>query len=79
MALPKSDGMEALASMPGEAKLCEDCCSHIPNRGEQMVSYYGCYNNVSRGKRKNQDQDKLIPSSLEPDKSLRKPLRTGQG
>ena len=26
-------------------------CSHIPNRDEQMVRYYGYYSNVSRGKR----------------------------
>jgi len=41
-------------------------CSHVPNRGEQMVRYYGHYSNVSRGKRKRQDQDGLIPSILEP-------------
>ena len=44
-------------------------CSHVPNRGEQMVRYYGFYSNVSRGKRKRQDQDGLIPSILEPDGS----------
>ena len=26
-------------------------CSHVPNKGEQMVRYYGYYSNVSRGKR----------------------------
>jgi hypothetical protein len=26
-------------------------CSHIPNKGEQMVRYYGYYSNVSRGRR----------------------------
>ena len=44
-------------------------CSHVPNKGEQMVRYYGYYSNVSRGKRKKQDQDELIPSILEPDGS----------
>jgi len=44
-------------------------CSHVPNKGEQMVRYYGHYSNVSRGKRKKQDQDGLIPSILEPDGS----------
>jgi len=34
-----------------------------------MVRYYGFYSNVSRGKRKKQDQDGLIPSILEPDGS----------
>ncbi len=26
--------------------------THIPNKGEQLVRYYGTYSNVSRGKRK---------------------------
>jgi hypothetical protein len=43
--------------------------SHVPNKGEQMVRYYGHYGNVSRGKRKKQDQGGLIPSILEPDGS----------
>ena len=32
-------------------------CSHIPNRGEQMVRYYGHYSNVARGKRKAKGTD----------------------
>ena len=36
-----------------------------------MVRYYGYYSNVSRGKRKKNDQDALIPSILEPDGSSR--------
>jgi len=35
------DALEWLAAM----------CSHIPDRGEQMVRYYGYYSNVCRGKR----------------------------
>jgi hypothetical protein len=27
-------------------------CSHVPNRGDQMVRYYGYCGNVSRGRRK---------------------------
>jgi len=41
----------------------------------QMVRYYGYYSNVSRGKRKKQDLDDIIPSILEPigsSKALRK-------
>ena len=34
---------------------------------ESGIRYYGYYSNVSRGKRKMQDADKLIPSILEPD------------
>ncbi len=35
------DALEWLAAM----------CSHVPNKGEQMVRYYGYYSNVARGKR----------------------------
>jgi hypothetical protein len=31
--------------------------SHIPDKGEQRVRYYGYYSNVSREKRKKQNQD----------------------
>jgi len=41
-------------------------CSHIPNRGEQMVRYYGYYSNVSRGKRQKEGLDDAIPCILEP-------------
>ena len=51
------DALEWLAAM----------CSHVPNKGEQMVRYYGYYSNVARGKRKKTDQDELIPSILQPD------------
>jgi hypothetical protein len=44
-------------------------CCHVPNKGEQMVRYYGYYSNVSRGKRKKEDNDELIPSILEPNGS----------
>jgi len=48
-------------------------CSHIPNRGEQMVRYYGYYSNVhstssgqvSRGKRQQEGLDDAIPCILE--------------
>ena len=36
------DALEWLAAMS----------SHVPDKGEQMVRYYGYYSNVSRGKRK---------------------------
>jgi len=44
-------------------------CSHVPNKGEQMVRYYGYYSNVSRGKRKKENQDERIPCILESDES----------
>src|SRR3989304_10396511 len=49
--------MECLAAM----------CSHIPNRGEQMVRYCGYYSNVSRGKRQKQGSGEAIPCILEPE------------
>jgi len=41
-------------------------CSHIPNRGEHKVRYYGRYSNVSRGKRQQEGIDDAIPCILEP-------------
>lgn len=35
-------------------------CSHVPNKGEQIVRYYGYYNNVEREKRKKADDDDKI-------------------
>jgi hypothetical protein len=51
------DALEWLAAM----------CSHVPNKGEQMVRYYGYYSNVARGKRKKIDADDKIPCILEPE------------
>jgi hypothetical protein len=46
-------------------------CSHVPNKGEQMVRYYGYYSNVSRGSRKKQNQDGLVPCIPQPDEPSR--------
>jgi hypothetical protein len=51
------DALEWLAAM----------CSHVPNKGQQIVRYLGFYSNVARGKRKMKGEDGLIPSILEPD------------
>ena len=51
-------------------------CSHVPNKSEMMVKYYGHYSNVSRGKRKKADNDDRIPYFLEPELSD-KAFRTG--
>ena len=40
-------------------------CSHVPNREEQMVRYYGHYSNVKRGKRKKEDRDDVVPNIIE--------------
>jgi len=49
-------------------------CSHIPDKSMQMVHYYGYYSNVSRGKRKQADQDGVIPYIIE-DKGSNKEYR----
>jgi hypothetical protein len=53
------DALEWLAAMG----------SHVPDKGEQMVRYYGYYSNVSRGKRKEENQDVFVPSILDPERS----------
>ncbi|GAF84068.1 unnamed protein product [marine sediment metagenome] len=40
-----------------------------------MVRYYGYYSNVSRGKRKKQNQDEWIPCILESDESSKERLK----
>ncbi len=59
------DALEWLAAM----------CSHVPNKGQQMVRYFGFYSNVARGKRKINDEDELIPSILEPNGSTKEHKR----
>ena len=59
------DALEWLAAM----------CSHVPNKGEQMVRYYGHYSNVSRGRRKKAQTDDQTSYILEPeltDKAFRR-------
>ena len=59
------DALEWLAAM----------CSHVPNKGEQMVRYYGYYSNVSRGKRQKTGDDGAVAYILEPpmpDRAFRK-------
>jgi hypothetical protein len=55
------DALEWLAAM----------CSHIPDRGEQMVRYYGYYSNFCRGKQKDTEDDG-VPCILEADKSSKR-------
>jgi len=51
------DALEWLAAM----------CSHVPNKGEQMVRNDGYYSNASRGKRNKNAQGECIHSILEPE------------
>jgi Putative transposase len=53
------DALEWLAAM----------CSHVPNKGEQMVRYYGYSSNVCRGQRKKADTDGLVPCILQTEES----------
>lgn len=46
-------------------------CSRVPNKGEQMIRYYGYYSNVCRGKRQKAGRDAMIPCILEPDEGLK--------
>jgi Putative transposase len=47
-------------------------CSHVPDKGEQMVRCYGYYSDVSRGKRNKENQNGFIPCILEADVSKKK-------
>ncbi len=58
------DALEWLAAMPACASHA-DRCSHVPNRGEQMVRYYGYYSNAIRGSRKKEDRDDDIAHIIE--------------
>ena len=50
-------------------------CSHIPNRGEQMVRYYGYYSNVVRGKWKQKGTDDVVPGILQPVENYNTPQK----
>ena len=41
--------------------------THIPNKGEQIVRYYGFYSNKSRGLRKKAGTDDQVPALIESD------------
>ena len=41
--------------------------THIPNKGEQMVRYYGYYSNKSRGLRKKAGTDDDVPALIDSD------------
>jgi hypothetical protein len=43
--------------------------THIPNKGEQMVRYYGYYSNKSRGLRKKAGTDDQVPALIDSDTS----------
>ena len=51
---------------------CAKVVSHIPNKGEQLVRYYGFYSNKSRGQRKKAETDNKIPSLVSTDISKKK-------
>src|SRR5690554_5753203 len=45
--------------------------THIPNKGEQMVRYYGYYSNKARGMRKKTDTDMLVPALIDTEVSMK--------
>jgi len=49
------DALDRLAAM----------CSHVHDKGKQMVKYYGYYSNCSRGKRREKSRDDVIPAIME--------------
>ena len=55
--------------MLGPSKQCEVGSSHVSNKGEQMVRYYGYYSNVCRGQRNKTNEDGLVPSILQTEES----------
>ena len=44
-------------------------CSHVPNRGEQMVRYYDWYSNVTRRKRLKRAEHDAVPYIIESDRA----------
>ena len=46
-------------------------CSHVPDKGVQMVRYYGYYSNVARGKRKKVGADHAVTCILQHDPSAK--------
>jgi len=46
--------------------------SHVPNKAEQTVRYYGYYSNVSRRKRGKLNVDEAVPCILEPEEGTKK-------
>ncbi|NIS59868.1 MAG: hypothetical protein GTO13_03915 [Proteobacteria bacterium] len=55
------DALEWLAAMS----------SHIPDKGEQMVRYYGYYSNVCRGRRQKENQNGVVPYIIEQEEDSR--------
>ena len=41
--------------------------SHVPDRGQQSVRYYGAYANSTRGRERKREADDGVPTVLEPD------------
>jgi hypothetical protein len=56
-----------LSFIPAASERLAIMSSHVPDKGDQMVRYYGYDGHISRGERKKQNQDKWIPCILEPE------------
>ena len=53
--------------------------THIPNKGEQMVRYYGFYSNKLRGLRKKAGTDDQVPALIESEASPKEFQKIGLG
>jgi hypothetical protein len=59
--------LEWLAAMPACACPHADRGTHVPERGQQCVRYYGYLSNSARGRRRKKDEHDPIPTVLEPE------------
>jgi hypothetical protein len=55
----------------GALEWLEAMCSYVPNKGEQMVRYYGYCSNVCRDQRKKTNEEGLVPCILQTEESFK--------
>jgi len=58
-----------------QAQALAQLVTHVPNKGEQMVRYYGFYSNKSRGLRKKAGVDDQVPALIESEISTKESRR----
>ena len=88
--IPANDSLDGIAKVVYESKdgktsksfdaldWLAQLVTHIPNKSEQMVRYYGYYSNKSRGLRKKAGTDDEVPALIESDVSKKEFRKTGQ-
>jgi hypothetical protein len=84
----KSDGVGKVIYQSKDAKTTKtfdaldwlaQLVTHIPNKGEQMVRYYGFYSNKLRGLRKKAGTDDQVPALIESEASPKEFRKIGLG